>query len=86
MRDFLTCLLTKRELNDITLRWKLVELLNQGHTQRDIADSLHVSLCKITRGARELKKRRSAFKRVLETNPDAKRQKNQKNVSQGEPQ
>jgi TrpR family trp operon transcriptional repressor len=34
-------------------------------SQRKIAERLGMSLCKITRGSRELKKNGSAFKRVL---------------------
>jgi TrpR family trp operon transcriptional repressor len=35
--------------------------------QREIAKNLEVSLCKITRGSRELKKPGSAFRRILDT-------------------
>jgi TrpR family trp operon transcriptional repressor len=63
--DFLKCLLTPYELEEISGRWELVKLLDQGVSQRKIAEKLGMSLCKITRGSRELKKRGSAFKRVL---------------------
>ncbi|MDR2143572.1 MAG: trp operon repressor, partial [Treponema sp.] len=39
---------------------------NAGMPQREIAKSLEVSLCKITRGSRELKKSGSAFRRILD--------------------
>jgi TrpR family trp operon transcriptional repressor len=42
-----------------------VKLLARGESQRAIARRLGMSLCKITRGSRELKKRNSAFRRVL---------------------
>jgi TrpR family trp operon transcriptional repressor len=64
--DFLRCLLTKREIDEISGRWKLVKLLDRGFSQRKIAHQLGMSLCKITRGSRELKKKNSAFKRVLD--------------------
>ena len=63
--DFLRCLLTPAEIADIAGRWALVKALREKTPQRDIAKNLGVSLCKITRGSRELKKENSAFKRML---------------------
>ena len=65
MEDFFHCLLTKAEIADIAGRWALVKELLQKTPQRTIAKDLNVSLCKITRGSRELKKRNSAFKRII---------------------
>ncbi|MDR0597348.1 MAG: trp operon repressor [Treponema sp.] len=65
IEDFLRCLLTPAETADIAARWALVKALDEGHPQREIAKSLGISLCKITRGSRELKKPNSAFRRVL---------------------
>ena len=65
MEQFLVSLLTPNEQKDIALRWELVNLLHAGVSQRDIASRLHISLCKITRGSRELKKDGSTFKKVL---------------------
>jgi TrpR family trp operon transcriptional repressor len=64
--DFLKSILTKRELAEVDGRWELVKRLWQGESQRSIARHLGMSLCKITRGSRELKKRNSAFKRILD--------------------
>jgi TrpR family trp operon transcriptional repressor len=64
--DFLKSILTKRELAEVDGRWELVKRLARGESQRSIARRLGMSLCKITRGSRELKKRNSAFKRILE--------------------
>jgi TrpR family trp operon transcriptional repressor len=66
MQDFLICMLTRRELEELTGRWELVKLLDQGMSQRKIAEKLGMSLCKITRGSKELKKENSALKKVLE--------------------
>ncbi|MEE9309181.1 MAG: Trp family transcriptional regulator [Spirochaetia bacterium] len=66
IRDFLICILTKFEIKEIAGRWELVKLLNKGMSQRKIAEALRMSLCKITRGSKELKKRDSAFKMVLD--------------------
>jgi TrpR family trp operon transcriptional repressor len=66
VEDFLRCLLTPAEIADIAGRWALVKALRQKISQREIAKDLGVSLCKITRGSRELKKPDSAFVRILE--------------------
>jgi TrpR family trp operon transcriptional repressor len=65
IEEFLGSILTKTELKNVSSRWEIVKLLNEGVTQRKIATSLHLSLCKITRGSRELKKKNSALKRIL---------------------
>jgi len=65
IRDFLYCLLTPAEIADIAARWALVKELKRKTPQREIAKDLGISLCKITRGSRELKKPGSAFQRIL---------------------
>ncbi|HDP95900.1 MAG TPA: transcriptional regulator [Candidatus Aminicenantes bacterium] len=65
VRGFLESLLTPREISDLAGRWELVKLLDAGWTQRDIARELGMSLCKITRGARELRRPHAPFRRVL---------------------
>ena len=64
--DFFQCLFTPSELKDIATRWVLVQKLDEGIPQRQIAKELHVSLCRITRGSKELKKDSSAFRRLLD--------------------
>jgi TrpR family trp operon transcriptional repressor len=66
LESFFYCLLTPAETADIASRWALVKALREGKTQREIARNLGVSLCKITRGSRELKKPDSAFRRIYE--------------------
>ncbi|HCC37262.1 MAG TPA: transcriptional regulator, partial [Treponema sp.] len=63
--DFLRCLLTPAEIADIAGRWALVKALRNKIPQREIAKDLGISLCKITRGSRELKKSDSAFARIF---------------------
>ena len=60
--DFMRALLTPAERARIALRWRLVCLLEAGVKQRAIAAQLGVSLCKITRGSRELKHGPSSFR------------------------
>ena len=67
VEDFLVAILTPREIREVARRWQLVKLLEEGVSQRTVARKLGMSLCKITRGSRELKKRNSAFKRVIHT-------------------
>lgn len=64
VRYFLDALLTPAELKRIALRWRLVGLLAAGLPQRVIASELGISLCKITRGSRELKSR-PAFRKIV---------------------
>jgi len=64
MQDLLKALLTPRERARLALRWRLVCLLASGMHQRTIARKLGISLCNITRGSRELK-RRSVFRRKV---------------------
>ena len=65
VKDFLHCLLTPAELADIAARWALVKALRRNVPQREIARDLGISLCKITRGSRELKKPGSAFQKIF---------------------
>ncbi len=65
IRVFLEELFTPAEIKDIANRWQIVKLLQRGKTQRKIAAELHVSLCKITRGSKELKKKGSVLKEAI---------------------
>ena len=66
--DFFSCLFTKPELKDIANRWLLVKEIDKGTTQREIAKKFGMSLCKITRGSKELSKPDSAFRKMLDMN------------------
>ncbi len=65
VRHWLGELFTPRELCDLALRWRLMRQLVEGKTQRSIAADLRISLCRITRGSRELKKPNSVSRRLL---------------------
>ncbi|MCK5096574.1 MAG: transcriptional regulator [Desulfobacteraceae bacterium] len=58
-------LFTSAELSDITLRWKLMKDLYSGLPQRKIAEKYKISLCKITRGSKVLKKENSSVLKIL---------------------
>ena len=66
VNDFLGCLLTPAERKDFSNRWILVKEIYKGTTQREIASKYGMSLCKITRGSRELNKEGSVFKKILD--------------------
>ena len=65
IEDFLYSILTPTEAQNIAARWELVKLMDRGVSQRKIAERLGLSLCKITRGSKELKKEGSAFGRMI---------------------
>ena len=66
MYDFFVCLFTPAERKDFANRWLLVKEIDKGTTQREIARKFSMSLCKITRGSRELNKKDSAFRKMLD--------------------
>jgi len=65
MRKLFEELLTPAEREDVAKRWYLMKELYKGTTQRKIAQDMEISLCKITRGSRILKKDDSAFRKIL---------------------
>jgi TrpR family transcriptional regulator, trp operon repressor len=65
LERFFREILTPKEVRDLSSRWELVKLLKEGVSQREIARCLHLSLCKITRGSRQLKKPDSALREVI---------------------
>ena len=65
IKNFLCRLLTPSETADIAARWALVKALERKIPQREIAKTLGLSLCKITRGSREMKNPDQAFQKML---------------------
>ena len=65
IKSFLRRLLTPSESADIAARWALVKALKDKVPQREIARTLGLSLCKITRGSREMKNPDKAFQKML---------------------
>lgn len=55
---------TPVELEHLALRWQIIKELKKGTNQREIADKLHVSISKITRGSRELADPNGGFARL----------------------
>ena len=65
IKSFLRRLLTPAETADIAARWALVKALEQKIPQREIARTLGLSLCKITRGSKEMKNPDQAFQKMM---------------------
>lgn len=59
VEQFLNEILTESEIETLSKRWRILNLLKDGKSQRDIAKDLNVSLCKITRGSKLLKNKNS---------------------------
>lgn len=59
-------LFTSAELSDLSLRWKLLKDLYYGMPQRKIAEKYGISLCKITRGSKVLKKENSCVLKIFD--------------------
>lgn len=65
IESFFKELLTEAEIETLSKRWRILEMLNEGFTQRDIAKDLQVSLCKVTRGSKILKNKNSILAKYL---------------------
>ncbi|GHV82830.1 hypothetical protein AGMMS50212_01700 [Spirochaetia bacterium] len=66
---FFTDMFTSAERKDIAARWALLKALKEKVPQRKIAQKLGISLCKITRGSKELHKPNSTLAKMLPTTP-----------------
>ena len=62
---FLTEIFTQNELETLSKRWRIMKLLSLGATQREIANELNVSLCKVTRGSKILKNKNAITTKFL---------------------
>ena len=65
IEEFINSILTEAEVKNVDSRWEIVKQLDKGVSQRKIASDLHMSLCKITRGSKELKKENSVLKKFV---------------------
>lgn len=65
IQRFLSELLTESELSVLSKRWRILNMLSRGVTQREIAKGLQVSLCKVTRGAKIIKNQEAIVNKYL---------------------
>ena len=57
LKSFIDDMFTEKEVEDVVQRYLLMDDLYKGKSQRDIARDRSMSLCKITRGSKMLKKK-----------------------------
>lgn len=67
LKSFIEDMFTEREVEDVVQRYLLMDDLYRGKSQRDIARDRSMSLCKITRGSKMLKKK-NGFMRLFFSN------------------
>jgi TrpR family transcriptional regulator, trp operon repressor len=65
MNAFLEDLLTPQEMEELCKRWKLITLLDDGVSQREIAKKLKVSIGTVSRGSRGYQYGNGGFKKIL---------------------
>lgn len=63
--DFLKDLLTPRELEDVLMRFEIIDRLNKHQQHRNIAEDLYIGIGTVTRGANELKDQDGGFNKIL---------------------
>lgn len=64
--SFFKELLTETEINTLSKRWCILKMLSNGKTQREIANELNVSLCKVTRGSKILKNKNAIAPKLIQ--------------------
>lgn len=65
INQFLAEMLTESELSVLSKRWRILNMLSEGITQREIAKELNVGLCKVTRGAKIMKSKDAIARKYL---------------------
>lgn len=70
MKALFDDLFTSSEVKDMVNRWLLMTDLYKGKPQREIAEDRKLSLCKITRGSKMLKKEDGFMHRLLSSRYD----------------
>ncbi len=70
MKRLFDDMFTSAEVDDFLLRWLLMDDLYRGKSQRDIAKNRSISLCKITRGSKMLKKKEGFMRNLLSSRYD----------------
>jgi len=56
---------TPQEISSLSERWQLIQLLVKGTSQREIAETLNVSISTVTRGSRALQASSGGFQHFL---------------------
>ena len=70
LKSFIEDMFTDKEMEDVVQRYLLMDDLYKGKSQRDIARDRSMSLCKITRGSKMLKKKNGFMRRFFSNKYD----------------
>ena len=70
MKALFDDIFTESEKKDFVTRWLLMDEIYKGKPQREIASNRGLSLCKITRGSRMLKKEDGFMRHLLSSRYD----------------
>jgi len=65
IQQLLQAILTPDELEQIKLRWQIVQLLLENYPQRKVAQMLGISTSKVGRGSREIKFGNGIFQKLF---------------------
>ena len=70
LKSFIDDMFTEKEVDDVVQRYLLMDDLYRGKSQRDIARDRSMSLCKITRGSKMLKKKEGFMRKFFSNKYD----------------
>ena len=70
LKSFIDDMFTEKEVEDVVQRYLLMDDLYRGKSQRDIARDRSMSLCKITRGSKMLKKKEGFMRKFFRNKYD----------------
>ena len=70
LKSFIDDMFTEKEVEDVVQRYLLMDDLYRGKSQRDIARDRSMSLCKITRGSKLLKKKEGFMRKFFSNKYD----------------
>ena len=70
LKSFIDDMFTEKEVEDVVQRYLLMDDLYRGKSQRDIARDRSMSLCKITRGSKMLKKKEGSMRKFFSNKYD----------------
>ena len=70
LKSFIDDMFTEKEVEDVVQRYLLMDDLYRGKSQRDIARDRSMSLCKITRGSKMLKKKEGFMRKFFSNKYD----------------
>ncbi len=65
LAEFVKDILTPREFDNIGVRWQIVKRLGAGEHHQAIAEALHLGVATVTRGSREMRKKKGGFRRAM---------------------